>query len=381
MLRWIQFPTDHTPAADLGGKARALAALSRADLPIPDWFVIRGDACLASLGAGIMASAKDPSAIQSLLRGLQPSAAVLSEIDQGLANLKGAGGLVAVRSSAADEDGTEHSFAGQLESYLCVASEQVAERVADVWRSGFSERTLAYRQQHRLALVPRPPAVLVQRMINATAAGVAFSADPVSGRRGMAVVSAVFGLGSALVSGEANADTWLVGRSGNILESRIVDKNVMHRPAPGTVAGVRVEPVTGEQVRQPVLLEEQVRGIAALARRCAAHFGQPQDIEWAMENGRIFLLQSRPITSLSGRADPDGVLNLWDNSNIAESYGGVTTPLTYSFARRAYEEVYRQFCRLMSVPSGRIVENAQVFHGMIGLIRGRVYYNPMPLGF
>jgi pyruvate,water dikinase len=374
-MRWIHFPTGNAPAADLGGKARALAALSHAALPIPDWFVIHGDACLASLGEGKLASAKNASAIQELLGGLHPSAEVLAEIKQGLATLKVAADLVAVRSSAADEDGTEHSFAGQLESYLCVASPQVAERVADVWRSGFSDRILAYRQQHQLGLVPRPPAVLVQRMINATAAGVAFSADPVSGRRGVAVVSAVFGLGSALVSGEANADTWLVGRSGNLLESRIVDKHVMHRPAPGTVAGVRVEAVAAGQVRQPVLLEEQVRAIAALARRCAAHFGQPQDIEWAIENQRLYLLQSRPITSLSGMADPDGILNLWDNSNIAESYGGVTTPLTYSFARRAYEEVYRQFCRLMSVPSGRIIDNAQVFHGMIGLIRGRVYYN------
>jgi pyruvate,water dikinase len=122
-------------------------------------------------------------------------------------------GLVAVRSSASDEDGAEHSFAGQLESHLFVSCERIAEKIAAVWRSGFSERIIAYRQQHGLPFVPRAPAVLVQRMIHSDAAGVAFSADPVSGRRGVAVVSAVFGLGTALVSGEANADTWLVDRS------------------------------------------------------------------------------------------------------------------------------------------------------------------------
>ena len=268
MMRWIHFPTDNAPAADMGGKARALAALRRAALPIPDWFVIRGDACLASLGDGKLASAKDASAIQKLLSELYPSAEVLAEIKQGLSTLELAAGLVAVRSSAADEDGAEHSFAGQLESYLCVASPQVAERVSDVWRSGFSDRILAYRQQRQLGLVPRPPGVLVQRMIDATSSGRGLQCR--SGERPARVGRGFSGVwpGHALVSGEANADTWLVGRSGASPESRIVDKNVMHCPAPGTAAGIQVKPVTGGQFRQPVLVEEQLRAIATLARRC-----------------------------------------------------------------------------------------------------------------
>jgi pyruvate,water dikinase len=212
-------------------------------------------------------------------------------------------------------------------------------------------------------------------MITADAAGVAFSADPVSGRRATAVVSGVFGLGTALVSGEADADTWLVDRSGKILETRLAEKRMAHRPAPTMPEGVKAEPLSAELARAPVLTEEQVRSVAALARRCASHFGLPQDLEWAWEQGRLYLLQSRPITSLASRPDPDGVLNIWDNSNIAESYGGVTTPLTYSFARRAYEEVYRQFCRMMGVPRQRVAANSQVFRCMIGLVRGRVYYN------
>src|SRR5206468_9355304 len=94
-----------------------------------------------------------------------------------------------------------------------------------------------------------------------------------------------------------------------------------------------------------------------------------------IEAGRLYLLQSRPITSLARTADPDGVINVWDNSNIAESYNGVTTPLTFSFARRAYEEVYRQFCRILRVPEAKIAASADVFRHMLGLIEGRVYYN------
>ena len=99
-----------------------------------------------------------------------------------------------------------------------------------------------------------------------------------------------------------------------------------------------------------VLTDAQAAAVAALARKSARHFGRPQDIEWALEQGRVLLLQSRPITTLAGLADPDGGRRIWDNSNIAESYGGITTPLTFSFARTVYEEVYRQFCVILAVP-------------------------------
>src|SRR5207247_10457088 len=105
-----------------------------------------------------------------------------------------------------------------------VRPEEVAAKVAAVWRSGFSERIVAYRQEHGLPLTPRPPAVLVQRMVNADVAGVAFGADPVSGRRSLAVVSAVLGLGSALVSGDADADTFHVQRHGTIIQRSLADQ-------------------------------------------------------------------------------------------------------------------------------------------------------------
>lgn len=377
-MQWILFPTDYDQAHAMGGKARALAALSRESFPIPEWFVIRAESCLHSIGQITpqkLTEANEVQEIQKLLAEVSLNATLIAEIKHGLATLSTIDGLVAIRSSAIDEDGADHSFAGQLESYLFVSPNQVMEKIIAVWQSGFSDRILAYRIQHGMTPQPQPPAVLVQRMINATASGVAFSADPVSGRQAIAVVSAVFGLGTALVSGEANADTWHVDRSGKIIEIRIVEKQFAHRSAPESPEGIRIEALSSEYTHQAVLTEDQVRAIASLARQCASHFGRPQDIEWAIENGRVYLLQSRPITSLAGLADPDGKLNIWDNSNIAESYGGITTPLTYSFARRAYEEVYRQFCRLMVVPSSRIADNSQVFRCMIGLVRGRVYYN------
>jgi pyruvate,water dikinase len=127
---------------------------------------------------------------------------------------------------------------------------------------------------------------------------------------------------------------------------------------------------------EPSLSDARIRRVAALARRMERHFGCPQDIEWAFAGDILYLLQSRAITNLPVDADAIGDSpRLWDNSNIVESYSGVTTPLTFSFARSAYEGVYRQFARIMGVSPARIAANDEVFRNMLGLIRGRVYYN------
>lgn len=335
--------------SQLGGKARSLALLSEANLPIPDWFVVTA----AAFEAGLTEEQRQlwlRGDRATLLPQLTCSATLQAELAIALQALCPAGEWVAVRSSALDEDGLAHSFAGQLESFLNVTPEDVPEKVVGVWQSGFSDRLFAYRLEHGLSEVPQPPAVLVQRMVQAEFAGVAFSADPVTGRRGVALVSAVRGLGDALVSGEADAETWQVGREGEI--------------------------ISHQALAESMLTEAQVRAIATLARRAAQHFGRPQDIEWAIDGeGQLWLLQSRPITTLAQMADPDGPLQIWDNSNIAESYGGITTPLTFSFARRAYEAVYREFCRLMRVPEGAIARHDNTFRCMLGLVRGRIYYN------
>jgi pyruvate,water dikinase len=370
--------TSDDPRRELmGGKAGALAALESARLPIPPWFVILSGAFQDGIPGEVvrMIENNDSEALSGALELLVPGDTLCCEIAGALETLCPNGEAVAVRSSALGEDGSEHSFAGQLDSFLFVAPEDVPARVSAVWRSGFSERVLAYRREKGLPPLPPLPAVLVQRMVAADAAGVAFSADPVSGRRGISVVSGVYGLGSALVSGECDADTWRVDRAGTIIEELIADKRLAHRADSGSHEGVRGEALSPELIHRPCLTPEQVLAVAGLARRAALHFGRPQDIEWAMEKGRLYLLQSRPITSLAALPDPDGGLNIWDNSNIAESYGGVTTPLTFSFARHIYEEVYRQFCRIMAVPAAAIAVNERIFPRMLGLVRGRVYYN------
>lgn len=323
----------------LGGKAKALFQLQQKGFLVPKGFVLSNAAWEISRTPK---NAKDEAEIQ-----LHPL--VKEELLAALTELCPNGELVAVRSSAIDEDGTQYSFAGQLDSFLNVPMQEVADKIIQVWRSGFSQRVIAYRQEHCLPAVTSPPSVLIQRMVNPSIAGVAFGADAVTGRLGVVVVSAVSGSGVSLVSGEKDADTYYIDREFNILQRYIVDKQL--------------------------LKDEQVKEIATLVRQVGKYFACPQDIEWAIENEQLYLLQSRPITTLGQIPDPDGLLNLWDNSNISESYSGVTAPLTFSFARKAYEEVYRQFCRLMGVPQATIAAHHDTFARMIGLIQGRVYYN------
>ena len=363
----IRWPADYErgrkpSVADLGGKGRALALLSTS-MPIPPWFALTP------------AAFNDDATADSLTPD------VAAELVEAVGRLCPDGSAVAVRSSAADEDSATFSFAGQLESYLFVAPRDVAARVMDVWRSAKSARVREYRREHGVPEAAVAPAVIVQRMIDADVSGVAFSADPITGSRDIAVVSALWGLGTALVSGECDADTFRVDSRGNIAERVLASKRIAHRRAPESPEGVRAFEVAAPEIDRPSLSDEGVRQVAQLVRRAEEFFHAPQDIEWAMQAGTLYLLQARPITTLAsaGSFIPGAVrlntVNVWDNSNIAESYGGVTTPLTFSFARHAYEGAYRQFCRLLKIPEATIAANDNVFRNMLGFIRGRVYYN------
>jgi pyruvate,water dikinase len=376
-MRYITRWHDESTPARVGSKAHTLMRLARAGFPVPEAFVLSADAFYDSLTPGqrsSLESGAEPARLRAALADAVPSAAVRRELAAALIGLTPDAGLLAVRSSAAGEDGRRHSFAGQLRSFLYVRPEDLETRVADVWRSGFGEAVYAYRTEHGLPSPPPAPAVIVQQMIDPDAAGVAFSADPLTGNRSLALVASVIGAGTAVVSDDADSDLHEVDPRGRIVKRRIARKRFAYRAAPGTPEGVAPVPVRGDAVSAAALTDTQARRVADAARRIEVMLGVPQDIEWAFLGDRLHILQARPITTLRPAAGGDE-RQIWDNSNIVESYGGITTPLTFSFARRAYEGVYRQFCRTMRVPAGVIAENGPVFVRMIGLIRGRVYYN------
>jgi pyruvate,water dikinase len=377
-MRYILRSLGSGDGRNLGGKARFLLRLLRAGFPVPDFFVLAPQAFRDSLTPtqrAAVESASDPEALQAALKDLVPGSPVRRELAAALLGFDRTAAVFAIRSSAPDEDGAEHSFAGQLKSFLGVRPQDIEQRIADVWMSGFSATVCAYRAQQGLPWPPAAPAVIVQAMIAPDAAGVAFSADPVTGNRSLAVIASNYGLATSVVSGEADGDLHHLDRSGRIVKRQIAIKTRVDRFSAGAPEGVAPVAVTAEQARRAALTDEQVRQVAEAARRIETLFGSPQDVEWAIAGGRLHILQARPITALSPNGGDENARQIWDNSNIVESYGGITTPLTFSFARRAYEGVYRQFCRTMRVPKPVIEANDSIFGRMLGQIHGRVYYN------
>ncbi|MEM1275596.1 MAG: PEP/pyruvate-binding domain-containing protein [Pseudomonadota bacterium] len=255
-------------------------------------------------------------------------------------------GPFAVRSSAVGEDSSNASYAGQFETLLNVSRKDVLAAARRVSASGSGAAT--YKSVKSNDASPVMIHVIVQQMLDPEAAGVAFSADPVTGDRSLIIVSAVQGLGDTLVGGEVDGETWTLRHDGSVVS------------AP----------------QQPVLSEEQAREVAALASQVETAFGSPQDIEWAFQDGHLHILQSRPITTpLRPLPNEDKTLMILDNSNIIESYPGLVSPLTYSFATYVYARVYRAFVRLLGVPESQIAAHGSVFDNMLSRVDGRVYYN------
>ena len=319
----IHFPPEVRDVARVGGKAAVLARLAELGFDVPAFFVIEPTRAADDAQPGIDA------ALQRLGEG-----------------------RYAVRSSGREEDGSAHSHAGQFLSLLGVAAADVPAAVDRVRASGATDSLKEYRRSRGLAPDGGMPAVIVQRMVEARAAGVAFSADPVTGRRDRIVISATAGLGDRLVGGEIDG------------EQHILD---------GATGAVIQAPEEGGTI---VLAPQDVAAVAALARKVAEAFGTPQDIEWALAGDRLYLLQARAITTpLRAIRQPDHHTTIFDNSNIVESYPGFVTPLTYSFAQYAYARVYRAFLVICGIDAARIRANGAALDNMLGRIDGRVYYN------
>jgi len=232
------------------------------------------------------------------------------------------GEFFAVRSSAVGEDAAGASFAGMHESFLNVPRDGIADAIEKVRASAHSERALAYRKEHGIPLDDTPMPVIVQQMIQAQTSGVVFTANPTTQDTRELVISALFGLGEGLVSQGFDADTFVVQKSDLSINAQIVEKK--------EAVGVRVE-----HPNAPSLSDAQVRELAKTSIAIENAFGTPQDIEFAFDANGLWILQSRPITTIEEYGPAAGNRLLWDNSNIVESFSGVTSPMTFSEIGRA----------------------------------------------
>ncbi|MFI7468716.1 rifamycin-inactivating phosphotransferase [Nonomuraea sp. NPDC049646] len=299
--------------ADVGGKGVALGELSRIDgVRVPDGFCVTTDAfqrvvsAVPSFDAQLdLLSKVDPddraavralsAEIRALIEGAPVPDELAAAIGESLARL-GEGAACAVRSSATAEDLPTASFAGQQDSYLnVVGPAEVLRHVRRCWASLFTERAVVYRRRNGFDHRGVRMAVVVQRMVFPEAAGVLFTADPVTSDRKAAVVEAVWGLGEALVSGVVAGDVYTV-RDDRVVDVSVGAKARVVRASPA--GGTEEAPVEDERSARRALTDEQAVGLVGLGRRIEAWFGRPQDIEWCLADGEFHVVQSRPITTL-----------------------------------------------------------------------------------
>ena len=277
----------------------------------------------------------------------------------------------AVRSSSVEEDSSNFSFAGQFETYLYVKKENMLEKIKEVWISSFSPHVMKYRKEGEINNEINVPAVIIQEMVNSEKAGVGFSVNPVNNNYDEAVISGTYGLGTSIVDGDENGDLFIYNKKTKEIKKEIRTKKI-RQVLDFENQKIKVEEIN---IEEEVLNNDEIRELGENIINIEKYYGKPQDMEWAFEKGKLYILQSRPITTLEKTNEKTSNTIIWDNSNIVESYPEITLPLTFSFIRKAYSDVYKRFSEITGVPP-KVVESYQVvYDNMLGLLKGRVYYN------
>ncbi len=298
----------------VGGKGASLARMAAAGLPVPRGFYVTTAAYRRFvaenalrepiLAAASAVQADQPASLEAasrhiselFARGAMPDA-IAEAIRQAYVRLGGGDQPVAVRSSATAEDLPELSFAGQQETYLNMRGDaMLLDAVKRCWASLWTARAIGYRARQGIAPQAVSLAVVVQELVPADAAGVLFTANPLTGARDQMMLNAVWGLGESLVGGHVTPDTLVLdGASGTLLAQELRIKDVM---TVRTRDGTREVPVPPDRRAEPVLTLAQAAELARLGARIERLYGRPMDVEWAIHAGRVYILQARPITAL-----------------------------------------------------------------------------------
>jgi len=381
---------DKSALAVAGGKAANLGELVMAGFPVPAGF------CVTTAAYDLVAANAGLEPTLAALAGTQPEdtvrlaelatearshlsdASVPEILGRAIAEAYGElgdGEPVAVRSSATAEDLPQASFAGQQDTYLNVIGvESLLDAVRNCWASLWTDRAVSYRATNGIDPHGVRLAVVVQRMVDASVAGVLFTANPVTGKRRQAVIDASPGLGEAVVSGMVNPDHFVANpATGEIVERRLGDKRVAVMAGSGS-GTERVELASGED--RTSLSDDQVLALAKLGARVEEHYGTPQDTEWAIDdNGGLWLLQARPITTLfplpEGAPTKEDDLRVYFSFSVAQ---GVYRPLTPMGI-----QTFRLISSALATLAGRSPRNPYEGTAFFTESAGRVFFDITPV--
>ena len=353
-----------------GGKGASLGAMTQAGIPVPDGFVILSnvfdrfieetdlnveiDAVLDSVNIKEVHTVENASEkIQAMILSREMPEDIKTEILKFYKKLDCK--FVAVRSSATSEDSASAAWAGQLDSFLNTTDKTLLENVKKCWASLFTPRAIFYRFEKKLNKDNISVAVVVQKMVDSEESGIAFSVHPVTQDENQIIIEAGFGLGEAIVSGSITPDSYVIDKQGfNILDININEQTkALYKKAKGGNEWKKL----GEKGKKQVLTEKEIIELSKLIVKIENHYGFPCDIEWAKENGKFYVVQSRPITTLSNnkpkmkvftrafsRPYPLTMLSAYnDGMNLFEkAFGYTTNPLFLYKKDRNLVEVYFQ---------------------------------------
>ena len=378
VLLYTRQPVDES---EVGPKAMSLIRMNRAGFAVPVGFCVTAAAFREhleynDLPGRLKSSVGELAGTESGARG-----DVLSDVRQSIAEGhlteqtrqdiedqydKLGASRVAVRSSGTAEDLPGHSFAGQHDSYLGIANlDDCIEAVRKCWASLWTERAYEYRERNGFDHHNIGMAVIVQKLIAADISGVMFTADPLTGAGGNIVIEACFGLGQVLVSGKVTPDRFVVRKNRLKLWSRTISEKKLECVIT-TDGSVEEHAVEGERSTLLTLDKRQMRRLAKLAIRIETEFGCPQDIEWAIRDKNIHLLQSRPITALPAEKSWED-RQIWCGSPVREVVPDVVTPVTVSMFEEMLAGLFDPIFRLLCVDRGN--------HPVFDVIAGRIYFN------
>jgi phosphohistidine swiveling domain-containing protein len=300
----------------VGGKGRSLAEMANAGLDVPGGFYVTTaayrhfvaqndlqsriiDLAKPEIGEFTLSFDKASAAIQALFNNLDLADSIADEIRQAYDAVAGDRPAVAVRSSANAEDLPDMSFAGQQDTYLNVrGGDEIVEAVRNCWASLWTPRAIAYRHEMGIEHDAVAMAVVVQLMVPSDVSGILFTANPATGERGEMLINASFGLGEAVVGGQVTPDTYTVDRESMKPTNTLIGAKEQKIVSDGE-QGTRLEDIAESDRGLSSLSDESIVELVTLALKAEAHFGGvPQDIEWAYSDGKLYMLQSRPITNL-----------------------------------------------------------------------------------
>ena len=336
-----------------GGKGANLATLWQRGFPVPPGFVVTAGAYrdfIRGAGALLQTVAELPfddaarlrSASEQLRGGLQqlPLPDALVEEVRALLKDHPDGQAFSVRSSSTMEDLASAAFAGQHDTYLnCAGADQILERIKSCFLSLWQDRAIAYRQRQGFDHLLAAMAVVVQRMVQCDVAGVGFSINPISGDMNEMIVDANFGLGESVVSGEGEVDHYEIDKSTRAIRKAVVARKTTR--IVGVAGGTKEEPIEAGDADRSCLTDLQLSELAALLLKVEQSYRFPQDIEWGFADGKLHLLQSRPITTIPPR---------WTRDESAERFPNVITPLTWDFVDSGFHRSLNYSFRLMGFP-------------------------------